>query len=150
VVSYDNFERLFRQHSDVAIRLATLLSRDRNLAFDSVTSLSRISGRQRVSRLLLQFVAHSCTSAQGAYPRELSVPLTQEHIADATGLSTGHVNRTLGELRRNGIVEFQYRKLRVLDLGKLIGAAGAPGPSPAGVDDMDSPDALHERWSVPP
>lgn len=148
VVSYDHFELLFKEAPDVAIRLAALLSRDRNLAFDSVTSFSRISARQRVARLLLQLTLHA--SAQGAYPKELSIPLTQEHIADATGLSTGHVNRTLGELRRNGIVEFQYRKLRILNLGDLITAAGIDGPSAKTLRDVAAQAASRPHWGVSP
>ncbi len=124
-VSYEKFEMLVRDDPQVAVCLAILLSRDRNLAFDTITSFCRSSGRQRVARLLLQIALHGCESIPESYVREFTVPLTQEHIADATGLSTGHVNRTLGELRKERVVEFQYRKLRIISLGKLIAAAGS-------------------------
>ena len=55
---------------------------------------------------------------------EIPLPLTQEHIGDATGLTGVHVNRVLRELRRERIVEFRYRRLRILNLDKLIDAAG--------------------------
>ena len=32
------------------------------------------------------------------------LPITQAELADATGLSTVHVNRTLQELRGNGLI----------------------------------------------
>ena len=47
----------------------------------------------------------------GHRAEEMQLPLTQEHIADATGLTGVHVNRVLGELRGEGIVQFHYRKL---------------------------------------
>ncbi len=41
--------------------------------------------------------------------------ITQEDLADATGLSTVHVNRTLQELRSDGLIELRNRVLTVLD-----------------------------------
>ena len=35
------------------------------------------------------------------------LPLTQQNVADACGLSVVHVNRTLQELRRQGLIEWQ-------------------------------------------
>lgn len=130
VVTHEKLEELFKHSPTVIMHLTTLLSRDRNLAFDTIASFGRNSGRQRIARLLLQFAQRSYGLAQRADARELSIPLTQEHIADATGLSTGHVNRTLGALRRLGVVEFQYRKLRIIDLAKLVAEAGMAGSLP--------------------
>jgi hypothetical protein len=55
---------------------------------------------------------------------EMYLPLTQEHIGDATGLTGVHVNRVLGDFRRDGILEFHYRRLRILDPDKLVDVAG--------------------------
>ena len=52
------------------------------------------------------------------------LPLTQEHIGDATGLTGVHVNRVLRDLRKEGVAEFHYRHLRILNPDKLIGVAG--------------------------
>jgi hypothetical protein len=54
----------------------------------------------------------------------MQLPLTQEHIGDPTGLTFVHVNRVLRDLRAEGIVQFQYRRLRILDPDNLIDAAG--------------------------
>jgi len=50
-------------------------------------------------------------------------PLTQVDIADATGLTAVHVNRTLQDLRRDGLIELQSRTLRIPDLEALKAAA---------------------------
>lgn len=50
-------------------------------------------------------------------------PLTQADIADATGLTPVHVNRTLQALRRAGLIELQARRLTIPDLGALMDAA---------------------------
>ncbi len=51
---------------------------------------------------------------------EMHLPLTQEHLGDATGLTGVHVNRILRGLRDDGIVEFHYRQLRILNPDKLL------------------------------
>jgi CRP-like cAMP-binding protein len=46
-------------------------------------------------------------------------PLTQVDLADATGLTAVHVNRTLQELRRDGLIELQSKTLTIPDLNAL-------------------------------
>jgi CRP-like cAMP-binding protein len=50
-------------------------------------------------------------------------PLTQNDLADATGLTAVHVNRTLQELRRDGLIELERRRLTVPDMQRLMDAA---------------------------
>lgn len=50
-------------------------------------------------------------------------PLTQNDLADATGLTAVHVNRTLQELRRKGLIELNRRELRIPDLDALMTAS---------------------------
>ena len=47
-------------------------------------------------------------------------PLIQSDLADATGITPVHVNRTLQELRRDGLIELRAKRLRILDLDRLI------------------------------
>lgn len=42
------------------------------------------------------------------------LPLTQQNLADACGLSTVHVNRTIQELRREGLIEWQNHTMQIL------------------------------------
>lgn len=46
-------------------------------------------------------------------------PLTQTDIADATGLTAVHVNRTLQELRREGLIILERKHLTIPTLQKL-------------------------------
>jgi len=50
-------------------------------------------------------------------------PITQTDIADATGLTAVHVNRTLQELRRDGLIILERKRLRIPDLKRLKDAA---------------------------
>jgi len=44
-----------------------------------------------------------------------NLPITQTELADATGLSTVHVNRTLQALRREKLINWNDARLEVLD-----------------------------------
>ncbi len=50
-------------------------------------------------------------------------PITQNDLAEATGLTPVHVNRTLQELRRDGLIELAHRRLTIPKLDKLMGVA---------------------------
>jgi CRP-like cAMP-binding protein len=52
------------------------------------------------------------------------LPLTQAELGDTLALSAVHVNRTLMELRRLGLVTFQNRRVRIHDYDRLRVAAG--------------------------
>lgn len=59
---------------------------------------------------------HSCT-----------FPLTQRDLADATGLTSVHVNRTVQRLREQGLVSLAQRLLTIPDMAALM-AAGQFNP----------------------
>jgi CRP-like cAMP-binding protein len=50
-------------------------------------------------------------------------PLTQEELAMCLGLTPVHVNRTLQELRRSGLVDVAARQVRIPDFAALANAA---------------------------
>jgi CRP-like cAMP-binding protein len=49
----------------------------------------------------------------------VAIPLTQEIMADALGLSVVHLNRTLQQLRRNQLIEFKSGLVRLLQPDSL-------------------------------
>lgn len=109
---------------ELGLRFAWLIARDRSLAFDRLTSIGRHSARERVAHLVLELFIRYRAQWPGSQIEEMHLPLTQEDIGDATGLTFVHVNRVLRDLRKDGIVEFHYRRLRILDPDKLVDVAG--------------------------
>jgi len=51
------------------------------------------------------------------------MPITQMDIAEATGLTSVHVNRTLQEMRANGLIMLKERVLEIPDLSALLDSA---------------------------
>lgn len=83
--------------------------------------LLSIGQRSPVERLAHLFVElHQRLKAVGlAQGHSFEFPITQHHLAEANGLSPVHVNRTLQEMRRDGLIELADRKLKILDFDRL-------------------------------
>ena len=124
VIPRQNLAPLSARHPEVALRLSEIASRDLSLAYDHLTSIGRRSARERVAHLLLELYIRYRAQWPGHRIEEMRLPLTQEHIGDATGLTGVHVNRVLADLRKEGIIEFHYRRLVILDPDKLVDVAG--------------------------
>jgi CRP-like cAMP-binding protein len=73
---------------------------------DHVTRLGRQTAYERVAHLLLELHGRLTTAGLATGP-SFPMPLTQETLADALGLSVVHVNRILQQLRREKLVELR-------------------------------------------
>ncbi|RTL51753.1 MAG: Crp/Fnr family transcriptional regulator [Bradyrhizobiaceae bacterium] len=123
-IPHEHLGPLIEKHPGIGLRLAWTVWRERNLAYDRLSSIGRRSARERVARLLLELFVRYRMMWPAYRSEEMHLPLTQEHIGDATGMSGIHVNRVLRGLRNEGIVEFHYRRLRILNPDRLVDIAG--------------------------
>ena len=78
-----------------------------------------MSGRAFAGELFHRLRSVGLTEGDGC-----DFPLTQNDLGDATGLTSVHINRTLQELRRQGLVVLERKRLRLPDLQALIDASG--------------------------
>lgn len=124
VIPMAGLKDIARKHPEVALRLAWLTSRDRSLAYDHLTSVGQQTAQERVAHLILELFIRARLQWPGHRTDEMHLPLTQEHIGDATGLTGVHVNRVLRNLREEGIIEFHYRRLKIIDPDALVDVAG--------------------------
>jgi|GEM_PF-1678052 len=71
--------------------------------YDHIVRVGRLTARERVLNLLLEL--HDRLDSIGLVKENtFRLPLTQEVFADALGLSVVHINRTLQQLRREGLI----------------------------------------------
>src|SRR6185503_12278380 len=79
--------------------------------------------RTRIAHLLCEF-ARRLEVAGLASEYRYELPMTQEQLADATGLTPVHVNRVLMALAREGLIERHRRFLAIPDWEALRRVAG--------------------------
>lgn len=88
---------------DLRAVLARAMEQRRERLFNHVVRLGRLDALERVTDLLLELRDRLYEMGQ-VKDETFRLPLTQENIADALGLSVVHVNRTLQQLRRQGLI----------------------------------------------
>lgn len=84
--------------------------------------LGRKTASEKVAHVLVELFERLRLSGL-TYGQQCAMPLTQIDIADLTGLTPVHVNRTLQRMRTKGLVELQAKWLRIPDLRALRQAA---------------------------
>lgn len=146
VIPHANLIRLFNENPEFGMQLASLISQDRGLAYDKLSSMGQHSARERVAHLLLELFIRYRMRWPGHRSEEMYLPLTQEQIGDATGLTGVHVNRVLQELREERIVEFHYKRLRIVNPDKLVDVVGVdPHVALSWINDDSSNETISQR-----
>ena len=87
-----------------------------------VQNVGRREARPRIAHMLCEF-ATRCEAAGLGRREQTEMPMTQEQIGDATGLTAVHVNRTLKALRMEGLLRRHGRKIAVQDWDRLRSVA---------------------------
>jgi CRP-like cAMP-binding protein len=82
------------------------------------TNIGQRTARERIAHLFCE-TYHRLRLIGRADINTCAFPLTQNDLADATGLTPVHVNRMVQELRRDGLIELAQRRLRIIDLPAL-------------------------------
>ena len=87
---------------------------DAAISREMVLSLGQRSAISRMAHLFCEL--HVRLGVVGkARGNTFEFPLTQRELSECLGLTVVHVNRTLQELRRNGLVETENRQITILD-----------------------------------
>jgi CRP-like cAMP-binding protein len=93
---------LFREMPGLAFDVTWLGSREESIVDENLTSVGRRNAAERVAALIVALYKRA--KALGLVTGEsFGFPLTQQHVADALGLSLVHTNKTLAKLRRMGM-----------------------------------------------
>jgi CRP-like cAMP-binding protein len=88
-----------------------------------IARLGRLNAQGRISDLLLEL--HDRIKLTGMTDgRRFLLPLTQEALADAVGLTSVHVNRVLQTMRKAGDILLKDRQLTFLDFEALSAFVG--------------------------
>ncbi|MEQ9662720.1 MAG: Crp/Fnr family transcriptional regulator [Parasphingopyxis sp.] len=86
------------------------------------TSLGQRTAYERIAHLMCEMFIRLRTIGMTA-DNCCEFPLTQTEIADAAGLTPVHVNRTLQQLRNDGLIDLDHKRLTIHDFGGLMKAA---------------------------
>jgi CRP-like cAMP-binding protein len=111
-----------QQLVDVRSGLETALLRnaafDEHFVLNQLVRVGRQAAYERLSHLLLELLFRLRAVSQ-VHGNSFVLPLTQETLSDALGLSVVHTNRTLQQLRRDRQIEMKNSSVTILQPDRL-------------------------------
>lgn len=113
----DRFPRIER-----ALMWATLV--DESTLREWLLNVGQRNALQRISHLFCELCVRLTVVQLVDGSASFALPLTQAEIADTTGMTTVHVNRSLQRLRNDGLIKTANGKLTILDFDRLATLAG--------------------------
>ena len=125
----DKLWDLYAKHPALAYDLTWLASRSERLLDEQLLTIGRRTAIEKMGCVLLDIFARArhVGLVTGA---KLKLPITQQHLADALGLSLVHTNKTLNKLVSQRLVKWQSSTLEILDEAKLARISGYEGAGP--------------------
>lgn len=103
-----------------ALWIATLV--EGSIAREWLANVGRRDARTRIAHLLCEFSLRLDVAGTGERTG-YELPMTQEQIADATGLTSVHVNRTIKGLERDGLIDRSHpRSIQIGNWRRLADA----------------------------
>lgn len=99
-----------------ALWWATLV--DEAILREWLVSMGRRPAHKQLAHLLCELLFR-LRAVGRASDGMFELPVTQEELGDALGVSTVHVNRVLQQLREDGLISLQGRLVTILDLPAL-------------------------------
>ncbi|WP_394647915.1 Crp/Fnr family transcriptional regulator [uncultured Sphingomonas sp.] len=107
------------------LHIAYAISRamDEGHLLAQITRLGRLNAQERIGDLLLELYER-LTLSGSVSGNGFDLPLTQETLADALGLTSVHVNRMLQQARREGDLNWRVGHVRLSDPAGLARKIG--------------------------
>ncbi len=102
-----------------ALWLTTLV--ESSIHREWLLNIGRRSARVRLAHLICEFSVR--LSANLTKTKTYELPMTQEQLGDALGLTPVHVNRVLKTLEREGLIDRQKRLIAITDWDRLSAVA---------------------------
>jgi CRP-like cAMP-binding protein len=122
VISREEMEALTADHPRVAQALVWDDLVEQATQREWLLNLGQRSAYARIAHLILElFLRLRMVGLTDG--RSCDFPLTQNDLADAAGLTAVHVNRMLQELRADGLLELERKRLFIPDVEALKAAA---------------------------
>ena len=137
VFDRDALWELHRGQPSMGFNVTWLTAHEESLVDDNLLSIGQRSAEERVATalILLYKRAAALRGADDDKARGVPFPVTQQHLADALGLSLAYTNKTLRKLQQRGLFSIADGRLVLLDPKALARLAdlygdGRPPPRP--------------------
>jgi CRP/FNR family transcriptional regulator, anaerobic regulatory protein len=109
---------LYTQYPSLAFDLTWLASREEQMIDEHLLSVGRRHALERVAFVLLHLYVRAADIGL-ANGLKIQFPFTQQHLADALGMSLVHTNKTIRKLIDRKVVSWKDKVFEILDRDEL-------------------------------
>lgn len=120
IIDKDFFYKSIQDNPQLLFEFLKKMGEDLKVADEQILSLSQKNVRERMAEALLFLKATYGFAEDG---QTLNIVLTREEIADYVGTSKESAIRLLSEFNHDGIIELCGKKIKIINLSKLIKTA---------------------------
>jgi len=117
-IPFEMIDNVFERSPRLARALFWSAISETAIVGEHLVDAARRSAYERISHLLLELFVRLKGSGV-ADDMSFELPLTQELIGDAVGLTTVHVNRTMRSLREDKLIAVDGKRVTILDFEGL-------------------------------
>jgi CRP-like cAMP-binding protein len=118
-ISHDALQRLHRRRPNVAEIFWRDTLIDAAMFREWIVNVGQRPGPQRLAHVIAELRERLKVIGRGD-GNTFDMPLTQEQLGEALGITAVHVNRVAKQLREDGILELQRGRATVLDEKKFL------------------------------
>jgi CRP/FNR family transcriptional regulator len=118
---------VFANYPDLSFSMTWMAAREEQLLDGNLVSLGQRSAKERIAYMVLQLYARA-QQVGLAGNQSMETPFNQVHLADALGLTSVHVSRTLKQMEKEQLLAWSRPILRILDKEGLERAARETPP----------------------
>jgi CRP-like cAMP-binding protein len=115
--------QLARQNPLIAEALWRDTLIDASIFREWVLNVGQRDAKSRIAHMLCEFAVRREAAGLGS-PERFDLPMSQEQIGDATGLTAVHVNRMLRALATDGVIDRDKREVHITDWKGMRSIAG--------------------------
>lgn len=121
VIGRAEFQRFLVRHPDAAMAVNRMVAAKLRWSTQRRIDFGNYDVPVRLARVLVALVASFGTLTSRGW--EIGFPITQPELAELIGAAEPTVHKSLTELRRREVLATGYRRMTILDLPALRGAA---------------------------
>lgn len=119
-ISKETFLEVLKKDSALSFEMMKLLSDDLKNAETQITHLAQKPVRERLAEAVL-FLKETYNFEEDH--QTINVMLTREELANIVGTATETAIRLLSEFKHDGIIDLIGKKIKILDLARLVKTA---------------------------
>jgi CRP-like cAMP-binding protein len=121
LIPRDAVQKLALEHPRICLAMWKDTLVDGSIFREWIANIGRRDAATRLAHLLCEFSLRLKVAGLGEQT-DYELPMTQEQLADAVGLTSVHVNRTLQALERDNLISRTHRAVKIGDWNRLADA----------------------------